>query len=72
MWTAAVRAELDNNSDFYQSPGPSAAEPGVEVTTERHQVQFDSSTGNDKVVDVNAELIEPGTSTADAVMPSEP
>lgn len=72
MQTTVVRAELDDDLDFYQSPGPSTAEPGVEVTIERHQVWFDSSTGNDEVVDVDAELMELGTSTADAVMPSEP
>ena len=49
-----------------------AAEPGAELTTERHQVQFDSSTGNDEVVDIDAELAGLGASTADSVMPSEP
>lgn len=65
-----MRTELDDDPDLCRSPGPSAAKPGAEVTTERHQIRFDSSTGNDEVVDV--ELAELGTSTADAVVPSEP
>ena len=65
-----MRTELDDDPDLCRSPGPSAAKPGAEVTTERHQIRFDSSTGNDEVID--AELAELGTSTADAVVPSEP
>ena len=39
------------------------------MTTERHQVDFDSYTGNNEHADVDAGLAGLGVSTADSVMP---